>query len=51
MPGTPMWCTETTGWRSKCHILILWRMSKTIPAVADDAASKEMERNSRMGRH
>jgi hypothetical protein len=51
MPGTPMWCTEQTGWRSKCHILLLYRMSLNIPAVANDAASKQMERESRMKRH
>lgn len=44
MPGTPMWCTEVTGWRSKCHILLLFRMSRTIPAVAEDASAKDMER-------
>jgi hypothetical protein len=51
MPGSPEWCTESTGWRSKCHILLLFRMSKTIPAVAEDAANKEAERNSKMRRH
>lgn len=45
LPGSPMWCTESTGWRSKCHILLLYRMSKVIPAVAEDASAKEMERN------
>lgn len=44
MPGTPEWCTEETGWRSKCHILLLYRMSNRIPAVVEDAAAKDMER-------
>ena len=50
MPGTPEWCTEMTGWRSKCHILMLWRMSNTIPAVMQDASIKDMERQSKMRR-
>lgn len=51
MPGTPEWCTEATGWRSKCHILMLYRMSNNIPAVAQDAAAKDMERQSKLRRH
>ena len=50
MPGTPEWCTAQTGWRSKCHILTLYRMSNNIPAVAQDAAAKDMERQSKMRR-
>lgn len=51
MPGTPEWCTELTGWRSKCHILILYRMSNAIPAVANDASIKQSERESKMRHH
>lgn len=50
-PGSPEWCTEVTGWRSKCHILMLYRMSNAIPAVANDAAAKDMERQSKSRRH
>lgn len=48
MPGVPEWCTDATGWRSKCHILILYRMSNSIPAVAQDASNRETERQSKM---
>ncbi len=44
LPGAPEWCTEATGWRSKCHILLLYRMSNVIPAVVNDAAAKAMNR-------
>ena len=47
MPGSPEWCTEATGWRSKCHVLVLYRMSTAIPAAANDAAAKDMERKSK----
>lgn len=45
LPGTPQWINPETGGRSKCDILILYRMSNAIPAAASDAAAKEMERN------
>lgn len=50
MPGSPEWCNEQSGWRSKAHILVLYRMHNNIPAVAQDAANKEMERQSKMRR-
>lgn len=50
LPGTPMWINPAIGGRSKCHILVLFRMSNTIPAVANDAASREMERDAKRRR-
>jgi len=51
MPGTRQWLPETDG-RCKCDILILYRMSNFIPAAANDAQAREMERKSRRpGRH
>ncbi len=51
MPGTRQWIPPTGG-RCKCDILILYRMSNFIPAAANDAQSREMERKSkRGGRH
>lgn len=51
LPGTPMWINPDTGSRSKCHILVLYRMSNSIPAAANDANAREMERNARRPRH
>lgn len=51
MPGTRQWIPPTGG-RSKCDILILYRMSNFIPAAATDAQTRETQRKSRQrGRH
>lgn len=42
LPGTRMWVTN--GGRSKCDIVILYRMSNFIPNAAQDAQIREMER-------
>ena len=47
LPGTPMWIDPNKGNHSKCHILVLFRMSNMIPAVASDASSREIERQSK----
>lgn len=41
LPGTPEWCVGDE--RSKSHILMLYRMSNTIPAVASDAQARKAE--------
>lgn len=48
LPGTPQWCIGNQ--RSKAHILMLYRMSNTIPAVASDAQSRKMERDAKTRR-
>lgn len=48
LPGTPIWCLP--GQRSKCHVLIWYRMSLRIPNVAQDAAVRKAERDSKMRR-
>lgn len=51
MPGTRQWIPETGG-RSKCDILILYRMSNFIPAASTDAQTRESERKAkRRGKH
>lgn len=42
LPGNPDWCLP--GQRSKAHLLVFWRMSQRIPAVASDAQIRKMER-------
>jgi hypothetical protein len=42
LPGIPVWCGA--GERSKAHILIWYRMSQRIPAAANDAQARKMER-------
>jgi hypothetical protein len=49
LPGTPAWA-KGSDWRTKSHILILYRMSNAIPAVAQDAANRELERQSKVRR-
>lgn len=52
LAGTPQWVNADAGQsRSKCHIIVLYRMSNTIPAVAQDASAREMERNASRRRH
>lgn len=49
LPGNPEWVLpDATDWRTKAHILLLYRMSSTIPAVAQDAAARQMERESKL---
>lgn len=50
LPGTPMWIDPDVGGRSKCHILILYRMQQYIPAVAQDAQNAKMERDAKRRR-
>jgi hypothetical protein len=52
LPGTPMWTDPVQGGRSKCHIVMLYRMAQYIPAVAQDASARKMEQDARRpGRH
>jgi hypothetical protein len=51
LPGTPMWIDPNKGSRSKCHIIMLYRMSNAIPAALNDAQGREMERQSRRPHH
>lgn len=46
LSGIPVWINPKTSGRSKCHIIVLFRMSNAIPAVAQDAVSRDMERQS-----
>lgn len=49
LPGTPEWVlADAMDWRTKAHILLLYRMSTAIPAVAQDAANRQMERDSKL---
>ena len=47
MPGTDQWIDPHQGGRSKCDIIMLYRMSNAIPAASNDAQSREMERNAK----
>ena len=47
LPGTRQWLDPETGGRSKCDLLILYRMSNFIPAASNDAQAREVERKSR----
>lgn len=52
LPGTPMWLDSENGQsRSKCHIIILYRMSHAIPAASNDAQGREMERKANRPHH
>ena len=52
LPGTPMWIDPEKGGRSKCHVLVLYRMSQYIPAVGQDAQARKLEADAkRRGRH
>ena len=44
LPGTSRWITDTGLQRSKCHVLMRYRISLQIPAVAQDAQHKEQQR-------
>lgn len=45
LPGTPLWAN---GGRSKCDLIMLYRMSNDIPSAINDAQSREMERKANM---
>lgn len=47
LPGTPEWIDSERHSRSKSHILVLYRMSNAIPAAANDAATRQMERDAK----
>lgn len=47
LPGTPQWIDPEKGGRSKSDLVMLYRMSNYIPAVAHDAAAREMERKAK----
>ena len=44
LPGTTRWIRDTGPQRSKCHVLMRYRISLQIPAVAQDAQEKERKR-------
>jgi hypothetical protein len=46
MPGTRLWLAN--GGRSKCDIVVLFRMSNFIPSAANDAQAREIERKSKL---
>lgn len=50
LPGSPMWINPETGGRSKCHIILLYRMAQYIPAVANDAQARKAEQDMRRHR-
>lgn len=45
MPASPEWALENE--RTKAHILVLYRMSNSIPAAINDAQSREIERKAK----
>lgn len=47
LPGTPMWIDPETGGRCKSDILVLYRISQYIPAVASDAQVRKQEQDMR----
>lgn len=47
LPGTSAWIDPEIGGRSKSDLVMLYRMSNTIPAVANDAATRQMEADSK----
>lgn len=47
LPGTPEWIDPERHSRSKCHILVLYRMSNAIPAAANDALIRKQEMDAR----
>lgn len=51
LPGSPEWIDPARGGRSKAHILMLYRMSNSIPAAANDAQAREAERNAKRRGH
>jgi hypothetical protein len=52
LPGTQMWIDPEQGGRSKCDLIVLYRMSNEIPAAANDAQIRKQERDAKVrGRH
>lgn len=51
LPGTQAWINPETGGRCKSDLIMLYRMSNWIPAAAQDASARQMERESKMRRH
>jgi len=51
LPGNQFWINPDTGGRCKSDMIMLYRMSNWIPAAANDAAARQMERESRMRNH
>lgn len=47
LPGTPQWIDPEVGGRSKSDLVIIYRMSKNIPAAVADIQAREMQRNAR----
>lgn len=43
LPGNPVWLGEGDWW-SKAHVIAWYRLKQLIPAVANDAQSRELER-------
>lgn len=50
LPGTSMWIDPARHRMSKSHVIILYRNSNLIPAVAQDAAAAKMERDAKRRR-
>ncbi len=40
LPGAPRWVDHETGTRSKCEVVMLYRMNSRIAAVSEDASQK-----------
>lgn len=47
LPGTRAWIDPNKGGRSKCDLVVLYRMSNWITAAMDDVAAKKMEHRAR----
>lgn len=50
LPGTPRWILEDGPQRSKCHVLMRYRISLQIPAVSNEAQEQERKRQSALRR-
>lgn len=51
MPGNPEWINPLKGGRSKAHILMLYRMSNSVPAAASDAQARKSEQDAKRRRY
>lgn len=51
LPGTRTWLDPEVGGRSKCDLIMLYRMSNWIPAAAQDASARDMERKQNLRKH
>ena len=47
LPGTQQWIDPEQGGRSKCDLIMLYRMNNWIPAAAQDASARQMERDAK----